>query len=65
MQNLINILKPYECEAYDGAIGFASHKTWTRQGAMGWAKMYPKMFNVVIWRAASFNRLPKIDSQRS
>lgn len=64
MRALLNWFKPWECEAYDGAIGFAQHRTWTRAGAVAWAAMYPAWADVVVWRAASFGRLPKVDSER-
>lgn len=66
MQKLLNLLKPYSVDAYEAgeAIPFGSHLCWTRRAAMEWTAMYPAWCDVVIWRAASFNRLPRIEAIR-
>jgi hypothetical protein len=49
---LLNLLKPYECEAYDKQLGFGNHRTFTEASAREWMKMYPACFDVVVWKRA-------------
>jgi hypothetical protein len=65
-KRLINWFKPYGLDIFAAGerVPFASHATWTRRAAMEWAAMYPAWCDVVVWRAASFGRLPRVEGQR-
>lgn len=65
--SLIDMFKPYEVEAYEHGqpFPFGAHKCWTRASAMEWVRMYPHWCDVVVWRAASFNRFPLIEGYRT
>ena len=66
MKRIVNWFKPYSVDAYERgeAIPFGTHNTWTKAGALAWVACYPDWCDVVVWRAASFGRLPVVDAER-